>query len=63
MSASTIPRPTENAAIGRCPNPPRLHPDQIRFDLAIAKDRLDRLGEHLLGGLLSRALDPRGAQR
>jgi hypothetical protein len=63
MSASTLRRPTEDDAIGRCPNPPRLRPGQILLDLAIARENLDRFGEHLLGGLLSRALDPRGAQR
>lgn len=63
MSASTIPRPTENAAIGRRPKPPRLHPEQIRFDLAIAKDRLDRFGQYLLRGRLNRALHPLGGER
>jgi hypothetical protein len=54
--ATTVARPTENAAIGRIPKPPRLNPDLVRADLDAARERLDRFGEYLLGGRLARAL-------
>lgn len=62
MSASTIHRPTENAAIDLTSTPPRLSVQQILLDRAAARDRFDRLGEHLLGGLLNRALNDRAGE-
>lgn len=61
MSASKIHRPTENDAIGRTGTPPRLNPQQLLHDRAAARTRMDRLGDHLLGGLLARALGVKGA--
>lgn len=63
MSASRIHRPTENTAIGRCRKPPQLWPDQIRFDMELAKQRLDRFGQYLLRGRLDRALNPTRGER
>lgn len=54
MSASTVHRPTENDAIGSCPNPPRL--GQLLLDRAVARENLDRYGAHLLAGRIARAL-------
>lgn len=62
MSASTIHRPTENAAIGRV-RPPRLPSAAIlRDSLAGAKQRADRYGAVLLAAMLHRvtALGPVG---
>jgi hypothetical protein len=59
MSASRVHRPTEDEAVGNTKTPPRLSVQQILLDRAAARDRFDRLGEHLLGGLLARALDLR----
>lgn len=56
MSASTVHRPTENAAIGRCPQPPRLNLGQLLLDRAVARENLDRYGDHLLAGRIARAL-------
>lgn len=56
MSASTISRPTENAAIGRVPKPPRLHLGQLLLDRAVARENLDRYGDYLLAGRIARAL-------
>jgi hypothetical protein len=56
VSASTVSRPTENAAIGlvrRRPLPPVA---LIRDSLAGAKQRADRYGAVLLGAMLHRAL-------
>jgi hypothetical protein len=56
-----VSRPTENAAIGRTSTPPRLSVQQILLDRTAARDRFDRLGDHLLGGLLARALGQKAA--
>jgi hypothetical protein len=58
MSASTVHRPTENRAIGNTKTPPRLSVEHVLSARAAARARFDRLGEHLLGGLLARALNP-----
>lgn len=58
MSASTIYRPTENAAIGRAmaakPAQPRI--SQLLLDRAAARTRLDRYGDWLLGHRIAQAL-------
>ena len=61
MSAPTIHRPTENAAAGNTKTPPRLDVQQLLLDRAAARNRMDRLGDHLLGGLLNRALGVKAA--
>lgn len=62
MSASTVARPTENEAIGRVEPPKRMNLQQLEFDREIAKARLNRLGEHFLGGLIARARNPRAGE-
>jgi hypothetical protein len=56
VTATTVRRPTENAAIGRVPAPGRLSVQQILLDRAVARENLDRFGDYLLGGRLQRAL-------
>lgn len=57
MSASTVHRPTENAAIGRC-RPPRLNPFTIERLRDEARKRLDLAYAYLLDHQLVRALNP-----
>jgi hypothetical protein len=56
VSASTVSRPTENAAIGRC-SAPKVPPVHRLLELrAQARRRLDRAYVHLLNGALARAV-------
>ena len=62
MSASTVHRPTENAAIGRV-RPPQVPPVGALLELRRqARIHLDRAFEHLINGALSRALQSQGGE-
>ncbi|MFC8447636.1 hypothetical protein [Kitasatospora sp. NPDC057223] len=56
MSASTVSRPTENAAIGKCRPPALPSVGQILHLRAQARRRLDRAFTHLLDHQLVRVL-------
>jgi len=62
MSASTVHRPTENAAIGRI-HPPRLNAFTIAHLRDQARQRLDLAFVHLLDHQLVRALNPEVGER
>lgn len=63
MSASTISRPTENAAIGRC-QPPRIEPTMWLVELRDkARERCDLALAHLIGGALARSINPLAGER
>lgn len=63
MSASTVHRPTENAAIGRV-QPPRIHDAMWLVGIRDkARQRLDLALEHLIGGAIARSVNPTGGER
>jgi hypothetical protein len=62
VSASTISRPTENAAIGRVGRPPVLDLKQLLLDHGAARTRRDLHGVHIIQGRISRAVNPKGGE-
>lgn len=63
MTASTIHRPTENAAIGRC-QPPRIQGTMWLVRIRDkARDHLDFALAHLIDGALARSVNPLGGER
>ena len=62
MSASTVSRPTENAAIGRV-RPPRIEPAWWLHGLREqAAKRLDFALAHLINGAIARSLNPKAGE-
>lgn len=62
MSASTVVRPTEQAAIGRVGRPPVLSLKQLLLDRSAARTRNDLHGVHIIQGRISRAIDPEAGE-
>jgi hypothetical protein len=63
VSASTVHRPTENAAIGRV-QPPRIQDTMWLVGLRDkARARLDLALERLINGAIARSVNPLGGER